>query len=239
MRRRGRGIVLVVIVAMLTPALADADDLGGLNSQSIAVDSPGNLPVVPTILMADCFCTTPWSSIGGTLPEYVGTRGWRTAGTWSVTGARLRPPTNATANRLALYDVDKVDVAVEADMFRVNKNVPLGIVVRSNGQLVTGATMTRLQVTVSADKAVLTAWVNGAATDLVTADASMLPDDYRLRVEVVGSSVRVAAAGVVVIDTSLPAPFDSDLSAGTHVGLVSQSAGNERIDDVLSTTWPP
>ena len=239
MRRHGRGIVLVVIAAMLTPALADADDLGGVRPGTITVASPGDLPVVPTILMAECFCTSPWSSINGTLPEYIGKQAWRTAGTWSVTSSRLRPPTSGTANRLALYDAGSTDIAVEADMFRTNKNVELGLVARSNGQLTGSESMRRLQVVVANDLAVLTAWVESSVKELAAADASKLPGSYRLRLEVVGAAVRVSAAGIVLIDMKLPSPFDVELAEGTHVGLIASNAGNERVDNVLVTTWPP
>ena len=230
--------MLIVIVAMLTPTLADADDLGGVRPGTITVASPGDLPVVPTIIMADCFCTSPWPSIHGTLPEYIGKQGWRTAETWSVTGSRLRPPTSATANRLALYNAGSTDVAVEADIFRANRNVQLGLVARSNGQLSSSTTHRRLQVVVANDLAVLTALVGLVSTNLANVDASKLPGSYRLRLEVVGAAVRVSAAGIVLIDMKLPSPFDVELAAGTNVGLIASNAGNERVDDMLVTTWP-
>jgi hypothetical protein len=239
MRGRGRGIVLIVIVAMLTPTFADADDLGGVVSGTITVASPGDLPVVPTIIMADCFCTSPQTSIHSTFPEYVGKQSWQTAGAWSVSDSRVRPPTSGAANRVALYDAGITDVAIEADVFRVNKLVQLGLVARSDGQLLMSETMRRLQAVVANDRAVLTAWVGTTSKELANVDASKLPASYRLRLEIVDALVRVSAADVVLIEMNLPAPFDEELAKGTAVGLIATNAGNERVDDVLVTTWPP
>jgi hypothetical protein len=239
MRPRGRGAVVIVIAALLTPALADADDLGGATSASLAVIGSTDRPVVPTILMADCFCTSPWSSIDGTRPEFVGSNGWSTYGTWSVTGSQLRPPNNNTSDRLALYPSGVVDVAVESDVFRSNKNVQLGLVARSNGQLLSGVGMRRLQVVVASGRAQLTAWVGTSVVLLADVDASSLPNEYRLRMEVVGSDVRVSADGVPLIALTLPSPYDTLLASGTWVGLAASNAGNERLDNVLATTWPP
>lgn len=239
MRPRGRWPVLVAIVALLAPTAAAADDLGGVSSATIAVDMPVDLPRVPDVLMADCFCTTPFASIDGYDSEYVGSDVWRTYGTWSITGARLRPPNNSIADRLALYPAGRTDAAIEATMFRVNRNVQLGLVARSNGEIRPGPAMRRLQVVVFDGRAVLSASVGTATVVLADVAASLLPAEYRLRMEVDGPRVRVAVGSTLLIDLTLPAPYDVELATGTFAGLVATSAGNERIDDVLVTSWPP
>lgn len=243
MRPRGRGVVLVVIAALLAPTLADADDLGGLTAGSITVDSPGDLPVVPTIIMADCFCTPSFiflfNTISGRRPERIGSERWATSGIWSITGERLRPPTATTADRLALYNARRADVAVEADFVRSNATLTFGLVARSNGEITGSATMRRLQIVVASGRAVLTGWVGTTVTTIADVDASWLSATYRLRMEVVGSRVRVSVGATVLIDQTLPSPLDGELAAGTHVGAVATGASTERLDDILVTAWPP
>jgi hypothetical protein len=238
MRRRGRGIVLVVIVAMLTPALADADNLGGLNSQSIAVDSPGDLPVVPTIIMADCFCG-PNASINKQAPNYVGSGLWDSNNGWVRQSRQLRPPVNGFANRLAFYDSGKTDIAVEATLIRTDTGSQLGVMVRANAVDGTAANAFRLVAYLRDDRAYLVAWAAGARKTLADVAGLTPPATTRLRMEIVGSDVRVLADGVVLIDMALPSPLDTEFAAFTFAGLYSEDANDERIDDVLVTTWPP
>jgi hypothetical protein len=237
MRRRGRGMVLVVIVAMLTPALADADDLGGVGTASITVHSPGDLPVVPTILMADCFCGAD-RQINGQLPEYVGSGVWDSHA-FVRTAGRLRPPSNGQPNRLAFYDSEKTDIAVEATLIRTDDRSQLGLVVRANGQFGTGLTDYRLVAFLQNDRAYLVAWAGGKRTQLADVAGFAPPATTRLRMEIVGTQVRVLADGVRVIELVLPAPLDTQLAGYTFAGLYAEDASVERIDDVLVTTWPP
>jgi hypothetical protein len=238
MRRRGRGIVLIVIAAMLTPALADADDLGGLNSQSIAVDSPGDLPVVPTILMADCFCGRD-QSINRQAPQYVGSGLWEAHNGWARQTGRLRPPSNGSANRLAFYDSGAVDIAVEATLIRTDTKSQLGVMVRANAVFGTSATAFRLVAFLQNDRAYLAAWAAGVRKTLADVAGLKPPATTRLRMEIVKSDVRVLADGVVLIDMALPSPLDTQFAAFTFAGLYSEDATSERVDDVLVTTWPP
>lgn len=237
MRRRGRGIVLVVIVALLTPALADADDLGGLGSASITVASPGDLPVVPTVIMADCFCG-PGVSINGQLPEYVGTNKWNSHAFVRVSG-RLRPPANGQRNRLAFYDAGQADIAVEATLIRTDKKSQLGVMVRANAVFGAGVDAYRLVGFLQDDRAYLVAWAGGAQTTLADVAGFTPPATTRLRMEIVGTKVRVLAGGVPLVEMALPAPLDTQLANYTHAGLYAEDAVDERVDDVLVTTWPP
>ncbi len=238
MRRRGRGIVLIVIAAMLTPALADADDLGGLNSQSIAVDSPGDLPVVPTILMADCFCGAD-RSINKQAPEYVGSGQWSSNNGWVRQSRRLKPPNNGNPDRLAFYDSGKTDIAVEATLIRTDTTSQLGVMVRANEVFGTAANAFRLVAYLRDDRVYLAAWAAGVKKTLAVVAGLKPPATTRLRMEIVKSNVRVLADGVVLIDMALPSPLDTDLAAFTVAGLYSEDAERERVDDVLVTTWPP
>ncbi len=236
MRRHGRGIVLVVIVAMLTPALADADDLGGLRPGTITVASPGDLPVVPTIIMADCFCP-PDRSINKEPPQYVGSGTWDANNAWRRSKGVLYPPTVGESNRLALYDAGRTDLAVEATLVRTDPASRLGLVVRSDGERAP-STSVRLVAYLEDREVLLVAVLGGTKQTIANEMGVAPPTTTRLRGEVVEDAVRVLADGVTLIDTMLPADVHKTLAGLTFVGLFSELARNERVDDMLVTTWP-
>ena len=111
--------------------------------------------------------------------------------------------------------------------------------VRANAVYGTGSSAYRLSAFLQNDRAYLVAWAAGSRQILANVAGLKPPATTRLRMEIVGSTVRVRADGVLLIDTTLPSPLDKQFANFTFAGLYSEDAVNERVVDVLVTTWPP
>lgn len=221
---------------LATFALAALAPVGGVHSAQLFARSITQPSGAPVVLMADAF--TSGTDLAARAPQSRGMSSWvQVAGTWTIAAGQLRPPTNGSANRLALYDSGAADVAVEVTMLR-SASSTLGLVVRDSGATSPASAVRRLQATISQAGVVTLAKVEGNATTTLASATIGAPFTYRFRIEASGAQLVVLIDGTVVVSATLSAADQATFGANTRQGLLATGAGSERLDDMVVTRWP-